>query len=103
MQKTIQSNTKDKTLKTAVKPSSTQKFLRLPIDAKTDLLISDIINENPFFTPLDAIRYILGKHIRQNNRKRMLGWLKENVEDKNLPKMSEDEIFAIVENSNLTR
>jgi len=102
MQKTTQ-KTKSNTSKVRAKPNKTQKFLRLPIDAKTDLLISDIISENPFFTPLDAIRFILGKHIKHNNRNKMLNWLKENVENKNLPKMSEDEIFTIVENNKLDR
>ena len=103
MSKIVKSSTVTKSAKNMTKISKVQKFLRLPIDSKTQLLIEDIIAENPFFTPLDAIRYILGKHIRQNNRKKMLDWLKQNVDGKNLPNMSEDEIFAIVESEKLAR
>ncbi len=85
------------------KTKTGKKYLRLPIDDKTQQLIDEIISENPFFTPLDAIRFILGKHIQKSNKQKMLAWLKKNVKDKNLPAMSEDEIFEIIEKNGLAR
>jgi hypothetical protein len=86
-----------------VKKPKIQKFLRLPVDEKTDKLIQDIIDENPFFTPLDAIRFILGKHIRQSSRQKMRQWLKINVGDKNLTEMDENQIFKFLEENQLDR
>lgn len=86
----------------SVKKPKIQKFLRLPVDEKTDRLIQDIIAENPFFTPLDAIRFILGKFIKQGNQRKSLVYfskLKELHSD--TPKLSEDQIFQILEKNNL--
>jgi|GEM_PF-4409089 len=86
----------------SVKKPKIQKFLRLPVDEKTDRLIQDIIAENPFFTPLDAVRFILGKYIKQSNQRKSLVYfskLKELHSD--TPKLSEDQIFQILEKNNL--
>lgn len=94
-------------MSTNVKVSSTkktkiQKFLRLPIDEKTDRLIQDIIVENPFFTPLDAIRFILGKYIKQGSRQKALKYFAELKKiHKDTPNLSEDEIFKILEENDL--
>ena len=86
----------------SLKKPKIQKFLRLPVDEKTDRLIQDIIAENPFFTSLDAVRFVLGKFINQSSKRKSLAYfskLKEIHID--TPKLSEDEIFEILEKNNL--
>jgi hypothetical protein len=79
--------------KTKVKPSI--KFLRLPMDTLTIKILGEIQAENPYFSELDALRYIIGKQIKNSNQNKLLTWLKTNVGSKQFPILSEDEIFAM--------
>jgi hypothetical protein len=89
MQKTL---TKSKTTKVA-----DLKFLRLPIDDLTKTILDEVKNDNPYFTDLDSVRWIIGKFYKNNSRKKMLSWLSQNVKSQNLPKMTEDEIFLQIQ------
>jgi hypothetical protein len=89
MQKTL---TKTKTTKVA-----DLKFLRLPIDDLTKTILDEVKNDNPYFTDLDSVRWIIGKFYKNNSRKKMLTWLSQNVGSKDLPKMSEAEIFSQIQ------
>jgi hypothetical protein len=55
-------NTKPKTTKTKV---ADLKFLRLPIDDLTKSILDDLKNQNPYFSDLDCIRWILGKYYNE--------------------------------------
>ncbi len=82
--------------KTQTKTSkvSDLKFLRLPIDDLTANILNDVKNDNPYFTDLDSVRWILGKFYKNNSRQKLLSWLNKNVDSTELPIMSEDEIFS---------
>jgi hypothetical protein len=88
MQKTLTKSKKVKDL----------KFLRLPIDNLTKTILDEVKNDNPYFTDLDSVRWIIGKFYKNNSRQKMLSWLSQNVDSKNLPKMTEDEILSQIQN-----
>jgi hypothetical protein len=73
------------------------KFLRLPIDDLTKTILNEVKSDNPYFSDLDSIRWIMGKFYKNNSRKKLLNWLDQNVGSKQLPKMTEDEIFAQIQ------
>jgi uncharacterized membrane protein YgaE (UPF0421/DUF939 family) len=73
------------------------KFLRLPIDDLTKTILEEVKNDNPYFTDLDSIRWIMGKFYKNNSRKKLLAWMDQNVGSKNLPKMTEDEILLQIQ------
>lgn len=59
---------------TKIKPSSKKavqipkvKFLRLPMDEMTVNFLNIIQLENPYFSQLDALRYAIGKLIKNQN------------------------------------
>ena len=92
---------------TKIKPSSKKtaqvpkvKFLRLPMDEMTVNFLNSIQLENPYFSQLDALRYAIGKLIKNqnSNRTNLLEWLDKNVGAKAFPTMTEDEIFTISQN-----
>jgi hypothetical protein len=70
------------------------KFLRLPIDDLTKTILDEVKNDNPYFTDLDSVRWIIGKFYKSNSRQKLLNWLDQNVGSQNLPRMTEDEIFS---------
>jgi hypothetical protein len=87
MQKTLTRSKKVKDL----------KFLRLPIDDLTKTILDEVKNDNPYFTDLDSVRWIIGKFYKNNSRQKMLSWLSKNVDSKNLPKMTEEEILSQIQ------
>jgi hypothetical protein len=91
-------NTKPKTIENSTKTKVADlKFLRLPIDDLTKTILDDLKNQNPYFSDLDCVRYILGIFYKQNSRQKLLRWLDTNVATKNLPKMTEDEILKEIQ------
>jgi hypothetical protein len=84
------------------------KFIRVPIDEKTDALINEILRENPLFSQLDAIRYIIGKQIifesqskRYKARVDFVNWLR-SLDDQRVGEiLSEDEQFQLLKDNDL--
>jgi hypothetical protein len=91
----------------AASKQSSVRYVRLPVDQSIDLLISKIQSENPFFSELDCIRYIMGKFATQNNyniqTKTKLKQTFDNLVKihSKTPKMSEQEIFDILQKNDL--
>ena len=86
--------------------SKTVKYLRLPLDQDTLELIKSVQNDNPFLSELEVMRYILGRFAVQNSyqspKAQLLKMFDELMEKhKNTPKLSEDEIFKILEENDL--
>jgi hypothetical protein len=73
------------------------KFIRLPLDNLTKTILEDVKNENPYFTDLDSIRWIIGRFYKDNSRQKLLNWLDQNVKSKTLPKMTEEEILSQIQ------
>ena len=77
---------------------STQRYIRLPIDENTNQLLTLVQQDNPFFSDLDSVRYILGKFAKQNNinmnKLKLVKYLdKVKLKHVDTPVMSEVEIF----------
>jgi len=91
----------------SIKLKKQSKYIRLPLDENISKLIALVQSENPFFTELDVIRYILGRYVTQNQnshyRDKFLNWLDTNVGQKQLPKMSEEQIFQTLNSVKLDR
>ncbi len=45
------------------------KFIRLPLDDLMMSIIQPIMDENPFFSELDAIRFLIGRQIKETHLK----------------------------------
>lgn len=92
--------------KRVVKASSGVKYIRIPVDENTIFLLEEIKRENPFFSDVDSVRYILGKFAIQNNiqanrQKLMMNFEELKALHKNTPKYSEDEIFQILRDNDV--
>lgn len=61
---TLITKARTKSSKKQVVQTSKVKFLRLPIDEMTVDFSSSIQLENPYFSQLDALRFALGKLIK---------------------------------------
>ena len=103
---TTKKATSDKSKNQSV-PKFKPRYIRFPVDATIDQLFSQLKSENPFFSELDIVRFILGKFARQNEYQlqpeskfdNVFGQLKELHKD--TPPMTEDQIFKILENNDL--
>jgi len=101
-------NTKVKTTKTKKPSSKITKFIRVPIDEKTEALIKQILEENPLFSQLDAIKFIIGKQIldvaranRYKAKAELVEFLKSLESRRQGPTLTEDEEFAILKENGL--
>jgi hypothetical protein len=80
------------------------KYLRLPVDLKTQMYINQIKRQNPYFSDVDVVFYMMGKYIVNNNSP-----LNESINifdrlreiHKDTPEMTEDEIFQILKDNDL--
>jgi hypothetical protein len=80
------------------------KYLRLPIDFKTQICIDKVKQENPLFSDADVMFYTLGKYVVTEK-----GYIKKpsNILDrieflnKDEPELTEDEIFQILKDNDL--
>ena len=86
--------------------SANVKYLRLPLDKDTLELIKSVQNDNPFLSELEVMRYILGKFAIQNSYikpKTKLIKLLQELKQKHLntSKLSEKEVFKILEENDL--
>ena len=63
------------TSSTQIKKTKAKKnifgYVQLPIDDATRELIDSVKFENPLFSDLDCVRYILGQKIFENEKKKM--------------------------------
>ena len=95
--------------KTTKKTSSKiTKFIRVPIDEKTEALIKQILEENPLFSQLDAIRSIIGKQImveskskRYKARVDFVSWIRGMENHRTGELLTEDEQFHILKDNDL--
>jgi hypothetical protein len=83
------------------------KYLRLPIDFKTQGLINQVKLENPFFSDVDAIFYMAGKYAITNRgyleRPKpnfRIGKILQEV-NKDEQELTEDQMFQILKDNNL--
>ncbi len=51
------------TTKTPIKKFT---YLRVPLDDNFSSGLQLILNDNPYFSPVDALRFAMGKYIKQN-------------------------------------
>ncbi|MBC7406534.1 MAG: hypothetical protein H7230_03640 [Candidatus Parcubacteria bacterium] len=65
LKNTTKKVTSDKSKNQSV-PKYKPRYIRFPVDATIDQLFSQLKSENPFFSELDIVRFILGKFARQN-------------------------------------
>jgi hypothetical protein len=47
-------------------PTKKFNYLRVPLDDNFNNGLQLILNDNPFFSQADAVKYVLGKYIKQN-------------------------------------
>jgi translation initiation factor IF-3 len=87
-----------------------QKYIRIPIDVNIEDLLQKVRDNNPFFSDLDSIRFILGQFAIQNNYTTKGSTRLSNLLDqmsgihKNVlktPKMTDEQMFAALEKANL--
>jgi hypothetical protein len=91
--------------KTAKKMSKPVKYLRLPVDLKTQMYIDRVKKQNPYFSDVDVVFYMMGKYIVNNNfanksANSRIGEILEEV-NPNPSNLSEDETFQILKDNNL--
>jgi hypothetical protein len=91
--------------KTAKKMSKPVKYLRLPVDLKTQMYIDRVKRQNPYFSDVDVVFYMMGKYIVNNNvvnksADDRIGEILEEV-NPNPSNLSEDEIFQIFKDNDL--
>jgi hypothetical protein len=87
------------------KLSKPVKYLRLPVDLKTQMYINQVKRENPYFSDVDVVFYMMGKYIvntgfinKPSNVR--IGEILNEV-NPNQSNLSEDEIFQILKDNNL--
>jgi hypothetical protein len=82
---------------TKVKPAI-QKFIRVPVDQTLRDEIDNVMLQNPFFNELDAIRFLLGKQIvqEQDTRRKAAGVRLVNLQN-SMPELA----LSIKEKNNL--
>lgn len=91
--------------KTTKKMSKPVKYLRLPVDLKTQMYIDRVKRQNPYFSDVDVVFYMMGKYIVNNSfanksANDRIGEILEEV-NPNPSNLSEDEIFQILKDNNL--
>jgi hypothetical protein len=96
--------TKPNTIKKLSKPV---KYLRLPIDTKTQNLIDQVKLENPFFSDVDAVFYMAGKYAVTNRGYQeksksnfRIGEILREV-NQNQTELTEDQMFQILKDNEL--
>ena len=47
-------------------PTKKFTYLRVPLDDNFNNGLQLILNDNPYFSPVDALRFAMGKYIKQN-------------------------------------
>ena len=95
-------------IKGVSKIKSVGKYIRIPVDDSTIYLLEEIKRENPFFSDVDSVRYILGKFAVQNNlqanrQKLMMSFEELKAMHKDTPKHTEEEIFQILRDNQVMK
>ena len=90
--------------KNTIKKPKPIRYLRLPVDLKTQMYINQIKRQNPYFSEVDVVFYMMGKYIVNNSNPlnestNIFDRLREIHKD--TPEMTEDEIFQILKDNDL--
>jgi hypothetical protein len=80
-------------------------YLRVPLDDSFNSGLQLILNDNPYFSPVDALRFAMGKYVKQTylgNKKSNLADLINTISKKTFTRdISETEAQAILTKNGL--
>ena len=87
---------------TKTKASNSIKYIRIPVDTKTQSFLDQIKSNNPLFSDVDAAKFSMGKYfstIASNDKDKIRQILKDVNPTKN--DLTEDQIFDILKQNDL--
>jgi hypothetical protein len=82
--------------------NSTKKFtyLRIPLDDKLGSGLQSIINDNPYFSQIDAAKFAIGRYIKQSySSQNSIAKISINRLKQNNPNTNNDDVTTFLQNN----